>query len=143
MKNAKTAYILHNAEYGLFSYWRREIRMKKQNWEEAYQKMERHERYLLEKDAAHGLFFLEQTQLAELTEAEDIQNAVERNILFENLHKAIQELSEEEIYLLNYIYFKNKSILQYATKVTISYNAAWKRHEKVLKKLRTALLLCI
>lgn len=79
--------------------------MKKQNWEEAYQKMERHERYLIEKDAVHGLFFLEQIQLAELAEAEDIQNAVERNILFENLHKAIQELSEEEIDLIKLYIF--------------------------------------
>lgn len=117
--------------------------MKKQNWEEAYQKMERHERYLLEKDAVHGLFFLEQTQLSQLAEAEDIQNTVERNILFENLHKAIQELSKEEVDLVNYIYFKNKSILQYATRTKINYNAAWKRHKKVLKKLRIALLSCI
>lgn len=61
------------------------------------------------------------------------------NLQFEQLHKAISMLSEDEKYLIEQLFFKERTERDLAEEYQLSQNAINKRRKKVLYKLKKIL----
>ena len=59
-----------------------------------------------------------------------------KNELYENPNVALSKLYEEELSLVYSVFFKEISVQKYAIEKGISIPAAYKRREKILRKLR-------
>lgn len=67
------------------------------------------------------------------------EELVIQNLQFEQLHKAISRLSEDEKYLIEQLFFKERTERDLAEEYQLSQNAINKRRKKVLYKLKKIL----
>lgn len=110
----------------------------------AYYQMDRHARFLEEKDSRNGKTLYSaldtDSMLGEdLIHDPDGINAEESaitKILKEQLHTCIDLLSDPEKSLVRALYFDGKSEREYAKTIGLSQKGVNKRKQKVLKKLR-------
>lgn len=108
-----------------------------------YYQMERHERYLIEKDQAHGVqqysnLDTENTLGEEMIVdrlSVSVEDMVTARLLSERLHRCIQLLSEDEQNLLHAIFYKDMSEQQLAQSMNTSQATINKRKRIVLAKL--------
>lgn len=59
-----------------------------------------------------------------------------RNMEIQQLHKALSLLSDDERYLMEQIYFQERTERNLATELNLSQNAINKRRQRILDKLR-------
>lgn len=59
-----------------------------------------------------------------------------RNFQAQQLHKALSVLSEDERYLINQLYFQEKTERQLAAQLGVSQNTINKRRQRILERLR-------
>lgn len=69
----------------------------------------------------------------ESTSAEDL--AI-KNFQAQQLHKALSVLSEDERYLIDQLYFQEKTERELAAQLGVSQNAINKRRQRILERLR-------
>lgn len=69
----------------------------------------------------------------------DIENEVVKNIMHEKLNRALTQLSEEEIFLIEQLYYLNQSERKLAEILKLSQNAIQKRKHKILMRLKEIL----
>lgn len=69
----------------------------------------------------------------------DIENEVVENIMHEKLNRALTQLSEEEIFLIEQLYYLNQSERKLAEILKLSQNAIHKRKHKILMRLKEIL----
>ena len=69
----------------------------------------------------------------------DLENTVILNLMKESLHKALNELSEEDWRLIELYYWEDKTMQQIADEFGISKMAVYKRHKKILNGLRAVI----
>lgn len=69
----------------------------------------------------------------------DIENEVVKNIMHEKLNRALTQLSEEEIFLIEQLYYLNQSERKLAEILKLSQNAIHKRKHKILMRLKEIL----
>ena len=115
----------------------------------AYHKMGRRERYLEERDIAHGTVSYSGMDTDEMTGEETIPdlNAVPvdegvcNNALIEQLRKHLDSLNESERELIDALFFSNDgdgmSEREYADMIGLSKTAVHARKIKVFEKLRS------
>jgi RNA polymerase sigma factor (sigma-70 family) len=113
-----------------------------------YYKMERRERYLEERDAAHGTVLYSDMDTDEILgeetipdmEAASVEDIAIHRIMAAVLRDALEMLSDEEKALITIMYFFNggKGMTQReaAEILGISQPAVKKRHDKIIMKLR-------
>ena len=73
-------------------------------------------------------------------EQPDMYELVEQKLISEELHKALNELSDEDRKLMQALYFDECSERAYAKEIGLSQVAVHKRKKQVLEKLRTKLV---
>lgn len=73
-------------------------------------------------------------------EKPDVYDIVEQKLVSDDLHKALDELSDEDRNLMQALYFEGCSERAYAKQVGLSQVAVHKRKKQVLEKLRTKLM---
>ncbi len=69
----------------------------------------------------------------------DIETEVADNIMREKLNRALTQLSEEEIFLIEQLYYLNQSERRLAEILKLSQNAIHKRKHKILMRLKEIL----
>ena len=69
----------------------------------------------------------------------DIETEVVDNIMREKLNRALTQLSEEEIFLIEQLYYLNQSERRLAEILKLSQNAIHKRKRKILMRLKEIL----
>lgn len=69
----------------------------------------------------------------------DIENEVVENIMHEKLNRALTQLSEEEIFLIEQLYYLNQSERKLAEILKLSQNAIHKRKHQILMRLKEIL----
>ena len=67
------------------------------------------------------------------------EELVIQNLQFEQLHKAISMLSEDEQYLIKQLFFEERTERELAKELNIYHNAIHKRKNRILKKLKNIL----
>lgn len=67
------------------------------------------------------------------------EELVIQNLQFEQLHKAISRLSEDEQYLIKQLFFEERTERDLAAEYHLSQKAINKRRQKILKKLKDLL----
>ena len=113
-----------------------------------YYRLNRHERYLEEKDAAHKLIHYAAFDTNHSTgeeeipdeDAEDVADVVTRKLMVEMLHKCLDLLPGDERALMEMLFFSSGGAgmteRECAVKLGISKTALHARKEKVFAKLR-------
>lgn len=109
-----------------------------------YHRMDRRERYLEERDLAHGKTLYSNLDTVELLGEEMIpdSSAVDpadiaiAHILHEKLHQCLKLLPESDRQLIDALYFQNKSERECAKKFGLSQKGINKRRHAALEKLK-------
>ena len=108
-----------------------------------YYKMDRRERYLVERDHAHGLVSYDALEFDidhnPTLSGRCIENQLIRKEVCMILHESIAELAPIDQALLHAVYFEGLSIRQYANRIGRSQPGLSKRHRNALSKLRDLL----
>lgn len=112
-----------------------------------YYKMDRRERYLVERDHAHGLVSYDALDFETDFDIEHsptlsgrcIEKQLIRKEVCRILHEAIAELAPIDQDLLYAVYFEGLSIRQYANKIGRSQPGLSRRHRNALSKLKELL----
>ena len=112
-----------------------------------YYKMDRRERYLVERDNAHGLVSYDALDFETDFDIEHnpmlsgrcIEKQLIRKEVCRILHEAIAELAPIDQNLLYAVYFEGLSIRQYANKIGRSQPGLSRRHRNALSKLKDLL----
>ena len=110
----------------------------------AYYKARRHERYLEEKDAAHGLvhyaaFDTQRSNGEEKLPDEDAQSVEDmaiRRVMSAKLHACVALLSHDEQSLIRALYFDGKTERQYAAETDTHFMTVHSRKVSILTKLK-------
>ena len=89
----------------------------------------------LNKPLAEDVELMDQLQADDDTEEICLQNQASRDI-----KKILKMLTPVEVELIDFIYYKERSLKEYSIVKDISYSACAKRKERIIKKLRDALL---
>ena len=113
----------------------------------SYYKMERHERWLIEKDTKHGVVSFQALDTDNWLGEEVIEDKgmavcelVETKLLIEKLEKCLAELNENEVQLINYIFYQNKPEREVAALFGCSPSTLHDRKMKILAKLKSMLV---
>lgn len=69
-------------------------------------------------------------------ESVSTEDAAIRNIEAQQLHKALSLLSDDERYLMEQLYFQERTEREMAAQFNLSQNAINKRRQRILEKLR-------
>ena len=111
----------------------------------AYWRITEHEKYLQRKDWKYNVLpfsvfdydghFIDNI----VDESIDIEKIVEVKMQIEELHKALNTLTQEERELMEAIFYKEESLRSISRKEKVSYQAIGKRRDKILEKLRKLL----
>lgn len=114
-----------------------------------YYKMQRRERYLEERDLAHGKFLYSQfdnvyedilgEELLKDINREDVCDSVVTKVMIEKLRKSLVLLNKEELVLIINLFYMGKSQRQLSREIGIPVMTINSRKECILKKLRRCL----
>lgn len=103
----------------------------------AYWKLRNHQRYLEKLDRDHAYeFLLADKDVSSLKSDDDVEQAVEDNVLIQLLQESLKSLSDEEREIIKTVFFDNVSLRQAAKKFGVSHQALSKRVATILYKLR-------
>ena len=110
----------------------------------AYYKMGRHERYLEEKDAAHGLVHYAALDTAHSTgeeklpdwDSDRVEDVAIRNVMAEKLRFVLDRLDADERALIDALFYDNKTERQYARETGIPQKTINNRKARILAKLK-------
>lgn len=113
---------------------------------EEYHKMERHERYLEEKDRDNCLFLFS-TLRAEGSDADvpikdesvNLEEDIIKQSFLDKLPKALALLSDEEIEIIRDLYWNELTIRELAQKKYFSKSTLFEKRDRILAKLRKIL----
>ena len=110
-----------------------------------YCRITEHEKYFQRKDWKYNVFpfsvfdydghFVDNI----IDEKIDLEKIVEVKMQIEELHKALNTLTQEERELMEAIFYKEESLRSISRKEKVSYQAIGKRRDKILEKLREIL----
>ena len=67
---------------------------------------------------------------------ESVEDAVLRKLAEDEMHRALEKLTDEEYALIYALFFEGKSIRSYAQELGVYPNAVHKRMKRILKKLK-------
>lgn len=112
-----------------------------------YYKMDRRERYLVERDHAHGLVSYDALGFETDFDIEHnptlsgrcIEKQLIRKEVCQILHESIAELAPIDQAMIRAVYFEGLSIRQYAKRIGRSQPGLSKRHRNALSKLKDLL----
>ena len=117
-----------------------------------YYRMSRRERYLEERDAAHGKALYSDMDTEEMTgegmipgpDAKSVEQTAIDGIMTNNLRQCLALLSEDERKLIEMLYFANNGVgmtqREAAVALGISQPAVKKRRDKIIGKLRSLII---
>lgn len=113
---------------------------------EEYHRMERRERYLIERDQENSVLLFS-TLRAEDSSTDvpiedtdvNIEEEVIKQMFLEKLPKALALLSDEEIDMIRDLYWNNVSIREFAKKKDTAKSTILSKRDRVLAKLRKVL----
>ena len=77
--------------------------------------------------------------IQQLLQEYDIEKIVEVKMQIEELNKALNSLTEEELDIITAIFFREESLRSIGERKNRSYQAIGKRRDKILEKLRKLL----
>lgn len=113
---------------------------------EEYHRMERRERYLVEKDQANSLVLFSSLRAENSTTdipvrdmETDVEEEVIKQMFLDKLPKALALLSDEEIELIRDLYWKDMSIRELAKKTDTAKSTVLSKRDRILAKLRKVL----
>lgn len=113
---------------------------------EEYHRMERRERYLVEKDQANSLVLFSSLRAENSTTdipvrdmETDVEEEVIKQLFLDKLPKALALLSDEEIELIRDLYWKDISIRELAKKTDTAKSTILSKRDRILAKLRKVL----
>ena len=66
----------------------------------------------------------------------DVEGTAIRNVMLEKLREGLSTLTDDELYIIEYLIYQEKTERELAKKLHISQIAVHKRKVKVLEKLR-------
>ena len=111
----------------------------------AYWKITEHEKYLQRKDWKHNVIpfsaldhdghFVDNI----IDEKIDLEKIVEVKIRIEELHKALNTLTQEERELMEAIFYKEESLRSISRREKVTHQAISGRRDRILEKLRKIL----
>lgn len=111
-----------------------------------YYKMRRRERYLEERDSAHGQLLYSQfdnvyedilgEELLKDSTREDVCDFVVKKVMIEKLRKSLELLSDEELELIIHLFYQEKSQRQISREISIPVMTINSRKDRILKKLK-------
>ena len=112
-----------------------------------YYKMDRRERYLVERDQAHGLVSYDALDFETDFDVEHNPHlsghCIEKQLIQKEvcriLHEAIAELSPIDQTMIYAVYFEGLSVTQYAKRIGRSQSGLSMRHRKTLSRLKELL----
>lgn len=112
-----------------------------------YYRMERRERYQVERDIHKGTVYYDGFNLEDSSGAEmmhdlnqiSIEDLVEFNYMAELLHKELRKLNEAEKELISTIYYQSKSIRMISREWGMPETSLRRKHDDILRKLRKLL----
>ena len=113
---------------------------------EEYHRMERRERYLVERDQDNSLIFFS-TLRAEVSSTDvpirdsgvDVEEEVIKQMFLDKLPKALALLSDDEIEMIRDLYWNDISIRELARKTDTAKSTLLNKRDRVLAKLRKIL----
>lgn len=113
----------------------------------AYWKGVRKERYFTESDIHNHVFSYDALDTEEMNgedmffcdSAIPVDEQVIGFIEAEQLHNAVNKLSNDEFYIINKLYFDNISMRRLSAESGISLSTLHYRHQRILKKLKSYL----
>jgi DNA-directed RNA polymerase specialized sigma24 family protein len=113
---------------------------------EEYHRMERRERYLVERDQDNSLIFFS-TLRAEDSSTDvpirdsgvDVEEEVIKQMFLDKLPKALALLSDDEIEMIRDLYWNDVSIRELARKTDTAKSTLLNKRDRVLAKLRKVL----
>ena len=113
---------------------------------ETYHRMERRERYLVERDQDNSLILFS-TLRAEDSSTDvpikdsgvDVEEEVIQKIFLDKLPKALALLTDDEIEMIRDLYWKGMSIRELAKKTDTAKSTLLNKRDRILAKLRKAL----
>ena len=113
---------------------------------EEYHRMERRERYLVERDQDNSLIFFS-TLRAEDSSTDvpirdsgvDVEEEVIKQMFLDKLPKALALLSDDEIEMIRDVYWNDVSIRELARKTDTAKSTLLNKRDRVLAKLRKVL----
>lgn len=113
---------------------------------EAYHKMERRERYLVERDQDNSLILFSTLRAEDSTTdvpikdvGVDVEEEVIKQMFIEKLPKALALLTDDEIEMIRDLYWKGISIRELAKKTDTAKSTLLNKRDRVLAKLRKVL----
>jgi len=87
------------------------------------------------KERERSLEFMEEGGVHITSHEKLVEQIVEDKLLFEMLLKALETLTEDERFLIDEIYFQEKSERDLARETNVSNVSINKKHHKIIKKL--------
>lgn len=113
---------------------------------EAYHRMERRERYLIERDQDNSLILFSTLRAEDSTTdvpikdaGVDVEEEVIKQMFLEKLPKALALLTDDEIEMIRDLYWKDLSIRELAKKTDTAKSTLLNKRDRVLAKLRKVL----
>jgi len=88
------------------------------------------------KERERSLEFMEEGGVHITSHEKLVEQIVEDKLLFEMLLKALETLTEDERFLIDEIYFQEKSERDLARETNVSNVSINKKHHKIIKKLK-------
>jgi RNA polymerase sigma factor (sigma-70 family) len=112
-----------------------------------YYAMERHARYLQEKDARHGVVGFNALDTDEMTgedsmsdiAAESVEDSVIRKIMREKLRECLPRLTDDEQAMITALFYQGMSETAYAKETGSSQQAVNYRKKRLMEKLKKML----
>lgn len=113
---------------------------------EEYHRMERRERYLVERNQENSLIFFSALKAEDSTtdvpirdNSVDVEEEVIRQMFLDKLPKALALLSDDEIEMIRDLYWNDISIRELARKTDTAKSTLLNKRDRVLAKLRKVL----
>ena len=113
---------------------------------EEYHKMERRERYLVERDQDNRLIFFSTLRAEDNSmdvplrdSSADVEEEVFKQMVLDKLTKALVVLSDEEIEMIRDLYWNDISIRELARKTNTAKSTLLNKRDRILAKLRKIL----
>lgn len=104
----------------------------------AYKKEINHEAHLKRLDIKHGVFHFGDfnTSVVDIADKSvDIEKIIETKMLIEDLHRALNNLNEEERNLIKLLYFDDKTLIEVAKQRNTNPMKISRLRNKILEKL--------
>ena len=102
----------------------------------AYKKQVTHEAYLNKSDKEHKVYGYEDYKIDEDV---DIEKIIETKMRIKDLYQALRKLNDEELKVIDSLYFKKMTIRDLAKEQQVSSKKIFSFRNKILKKLREML----